>query len=222
MTETQNIPKIGDGVFLTKDISYILNLPYQKVRHWLNEFWDKEFVDGVYQHYSFGDKKNKAINFYTFIEFHTFFELRKHGISAQKIRKAHKTISKELKTKYPFAVAGISTDSKKIWYEHLETLINADGSSQVNLKPILLPFLHKIDYQKNMAARFYPDGKKNHVVIDPHHQFGQPIIVGTNIKAETVFNLYCGGESKKNISIMYDLKQKQITDVIEFYNKRAA
>ena len=221
--ENTNIPQIGEGIFLTKDVSYILNLPYSKVRHWLNEFWDKEFVSDVNEYYSFGDKKNKAIDFYTFIEFHTFYELRKHGVSAQKIRKAHQTISTSLKTKHPFAIAGISHDRNKIWYEHLEALINADGSKQINIKPILDPFLLKIDYnQNNLAERFYPDGKKHNVVVDPHHQFGQPTIIGTNIKTETIYNLYKGGEKKSDICLMYDLSKKQVSDVILFYTKRAA
>ena len=75
--------------------------------------------------------------------------------------------------------------------------------------PILDPFLLKIDYnQNNLAERFYPDGKKHNVVVDPHHQFGQPTIIGTNIKTETIYNLYKGGEKKSDICLMYDLSKK--------------
>jgi len=211
------------GIFLVKDVSEILNLPYSNVRYWLFEFWDVRFSKDSTSVYSFGEKGNKAVNFLTLIEFYTFYQLRKKGVSSQKIQKAHQYISKELKTKYPFATAGISTDGKQIWYEHLETLINADGSTQINIKQLVEPFLDKIDFGSNLhAERYYPLGKSHYVVVDPKHQFGQPTLPGTNLKTDTIFKFFKGGETKKNICILYDLNQKQVSDAILYHQNRRA
>ena len=223
VSHNMSIPKNEYGIFLSKDISEILNLPYSSVRYWMFEFWDGRFSKGQDSLYSFGEKGNKAINFLTLIEFYTFYQLRKKGVSSQKIQKAHHHIAKELKTKYPFATAGISTDGKKIWYEYLENLINADGSTQIDMKRIIEPFLDKIDFGDNLhAERYYPLGKSHYVVVDPQHQFGQPTLHGTNLKTDTIFKLFKGGEIKKNICILYDISQKQVSDAILYYQNRRA
>lgn len=211
------------GVFLAKDISEILNLPYSSVRYWMFEFWDGRFSKDTNSKYTFGEKGNKAIDFLTLIEFYTFYQLRKKNVSSQKIQKAHQHISKELKTKFPFATAGISTDGNRIWYEYLETIINADGSTQIDLKEIIGPFLDKIDFGNNLhAERYYPLGKSHSVVVDPQHQFGQPTFLGTNLQTDTIFKLYKGGEEKKNICFLYDIPPKHVSDAILYYKHKRA
>lgn len=210
--EISNSPKLGEGIFLTKDIANILDLPYSKVRRGMSEFWDD---------YTFGEKGNKAINFYTLIEFYTFYQLRKEGISSQTIKKAHQRIAKELQTAYPFA-RSIHTDGKAIWYDFLEDIVNADGRQQIAIKPILLPFLMKIEFNQNdLADRFFPLKNSKKVVVDPKYQFGQPTITGTGIKVETIGKLYKGGESQNNIAAMYDLKLVQVKDAISYYKQSA-
>ena len=210
-------PRLGEGIFLTSDVAEILQLPYAKVRHWIIELWDNRFsISGTY---SFGGKKNKAVNFYTLIEFYTFFQLRLKGVSAQKIQKAHNTISKELKTRYPFAT-NIRTDGKEIWYDYLDELVNANGKQQIDIKSVLDPFLHKIDFGKNnLAELYFPLENSRNVVVDPKRQFGQPIIHGRSLRIETIRKLYEGGETQKNISLLYDLKLSQVDDALRYYKR---
>lgn len=206
-------PQIGEGIFLTKDVSEILQLPYPKVRNWMFDFW----VD-----YSFGTKKNRAINFYTLIEFYTFYQLRLQKISSQRIKKAHAQIAKDLYTPYPFAHAAIKTHNKQIWYDYLDQLIKADGKKQPSIKLFIEPFLKKVEFgENNIAAKFYPLVNSKNVVVDPKHQFGQPTIMGTNIQTRTIYDLYEAGETKQNICILYDISVQQVNDTIQYY-KRAS
>lgn len=214
-------PKIGEGIFLIKDVSEILRLPYAKVRHWLIEYWNNRFGK-KHGGYSFGDDGNKAINFYTLIEFLCFYKLREEGLSAHKIQKIHDVLSKDLKTIYPFAKYSLYTDGKHVWYEHIENLVRIDGKRQISFKQILEPYLKNIDFDKNqIATRYFPIGREHKVVVDPKHQFGQPTIVGTNIKIETIYNLLNGGETKESVSYLYDLSLPQVNDAILYYKKVA-
>ena len=212
-------PRLGEGIYLTSDVAEILRLSYSKVRRWIVELWDIRFSENG--KYSFGDPKNRAVNFYTLIEFYTFYQLRIKGVSAQKIQKAHKTISKELGTPYPFAT-NIRTDGREIWYDYLNELVNANGKQQLDLKAVLDPFLHRIDFGINsLAELFYPLDKSKNIVVDPKRQFGQPIIYGRNLRIDTIKKLYEGGESKKNICLLYDLKPSEVNDALRYY-KRAS
>lgn len=218
-SENINHPKIGEGVFLIRDVAEILQLPYSKVRHWLIEFWEGRFSKD-YQ-YSLGSKDNRTVNFHTLIEFYTFFQLRSLGLSSQKIQKYHNQLSKELNTNYPFAIT-IHTDGKSIWYDFLGELIKADGKNQLDLKILLTPFLHKIQFGENgLAERYFPLNNSNLIVIDPKHQFGSPTIAGTNIKALIINDFYKSGESVKSICGFYNLSENQVLDAIQYYNRAA-
>ena len=219
---TDNKAKLGEGVFLVTDVAKILELPLPNVRHWLIEFWNKKFGT-EHGKYSFGDDKNRAVNFLTLIEFIAFAQLRQHGVSAQQIQKFHRALSKELNTKYPFAETKLLTDKKNLWYERYNEIVRLDGKKQLTIKKFVAPYLKKIEYDKNMVAqRYFPLGKSKSVVIDPNHQFGQPTIVGTNIKVKTIYLLYEGDESIENICDLYDLNHKQVDDAIKYCEKFAA
>ncbi len=210
---SKETPKLGEGIYLTKDVSNILNLPYRKVYNLMRGYW---------QAYSFGEYGNRAVNFYSLIEFFIYFQCRNNGMSAQRFKKNHKRLSSALNTKYPFAHFKIRTDFKNIWAEVAGNLVSADGKEQYDFLPILDEFLHKVSYGDNdMAIRYYPLGKKTKVVVDPTHQFGQPIIDGTGIKTKSIFNLYLGGETQKRISTLYNLPLDRVKDAIRFHIKAA-
>jgi uncharacterized protein (DUF433 family) len=206
-------PKIGEGVYSTQDISLLLDLPYHKVRQAMNGFW---------QNYTFGDKGDKSVNFLTLIEFYTYYRLREHGIKPSIIKKAHTEIAKHLNTPYPFARDIIHTDGKGIWYDLLELLINADGSQQINIAPIVKPFLNRIQFNDNkLAEKYFPLEGSDKIVVDPKLQFGQPVISGTRIKAEIIHDFYSAGESKELICKLYNLSYEQVDDAITYYKQTA-
>ena len=84
------------------------------MRRWMVELWDSKFGNTFIT--AFGEKGNKAVNFYTLIEFYSYFFLRKEKVPWQQIFKAHQIIGKDLNTRYPFATR-VRTDGKKVWYE---------------------------------------------------------------------------------------------------------
>lgn len=210
-------PKIGEGVFLIRDVAEILYLPYSKVRHWLIEFWEGRFSEEY--RYVLGGKENRSVNFYTLIEFYTFYQLRSKSLSSQKIQKYHERLSKELHTFYPFART-IHTDGRSIWYEALGELIKVDGKKQLDMKHILSPFLDKIEFGADgLAEKYFPLNNSRSIVIDPKHQFGSPTISGTNIKAFTINEFYNSGESVDNICNLYAISEKQVLDAIQYYKR---
>ena len=206
-------PKIGEGIYLTSDVANILNLPYHRVYELMRGFWNS---------FTFGSEKNKAVNFYALIEFYIYFQCRQNKLSAQRVKKFHHQLSKDFNTKYPFAHCKISTDFKNIWAEAKGNLVKADGKRQFDLVPLLDKFLHNVSYDgNNMAIRYYPLGKEVKVVVDPKHQFGQPIVDGTGIKTKSIYSLHLGGESEKRISNLYDIPIDKVRDAIRFHTKAA-
>ena len=217
-------PSIGIGLYTIPDVANILNLDRTFVRRWLREYWENQFKHKGRSYASWGNGREKVVHFFTLIEFYVFYQLRKQGVSAQKIAKSHEIISQELDTSFPFANSVILTDGKKIFYtrDYGDLIINADKSKQINFKSIIEEFCHKIDFDKELnALRYWPLGKEKNIVVDPHHQLGQPTVKNTNILAETLYSMYTSGEKISFISSLYDVTENDVKASIEFFKKAA-
>jgi len=224
MTKIRYKSKLGYGVYTIPDISKLLGIDRRKVNRYISEYWDERTGRKLFNDsYSWQtDKSTKAVNFFVLIELFSFFRLQELGVKTRKILKSREQMAEELKVEYPFASAPLLTDGNKIWYKFEEDIVNADGSSQTNFVKIIESFAKKVDFRPdNLAERFYPAGKSNSIVVDPHHQFGQPVIKGTNVNTEVIFSMYQSGEPIKAIGILYDLTEKEVNDAVNFYRKAA-
>lgn len=219
-------PEIGEGIYLIKDVSKILQLPYGKVYRWIVGYWGKSLDSNI--NYVFGGDDSRAINFYSLIEFYTFFKLREKGISSTEIKKVHNELSKILNTRYPFAMQDFYVDKltkkkKFVYYKYLESLIKFHPKKQYSFDFIIDEFLDKIEFdENNFAVKLFPLGKDKKVVVDPQHQFGQPTIFGRNVKTRTIYSLYKGGETEEDICILYNLSSDEVQDAINFHSAKAA
>jgi uncharacterized protein (DUF433 family) len=214
---------IGLGIYTIPDVAAILGLPQAKVRRWLNEYWNQQFNKPNQSIFSDGMGRELVTNFYTLIEFFTFYQLREEGVSAQKIVKAHGILEKVFNTSYPFATSNILTDGRGVLFTgEVGDIIRADETLQITIKDVFEPFCKKIEFNKDtLAQRFFPMGRASSIVIDPKRQFGQPTIINTNILAETIFDLFRGGESEEVIANLYQIKLHEVKDAITFYRKAA-
>lgn len=216
-------PALGIGLYSVPDVARILNLELPFVRRWLREYWENRFKAGKKIYPSWGRGRDKSVHFYTLIEFYVFYQLRKQGLSAQSIAKSHEIIAEELNTQFPFATSTILTDGKKILYKiDDDIIINADKSKQLNFSAIISEFCCQMDFGRDrLALRYWPLGKEKNIVVDPHHQLGQPTIKNTNILAETLYRMFTAGEKVNFIASLYNVSESDVTASIEFFKKAA-
>lgn len=214
--------KLGNGLYSVPEISLILEMPQSKVRRYLNHFLNERIGKEIFgKEYSATIGKNKVVNFYVLMEFRAFCELKKLGISTQKIFKAYTAISKDLNVPFPFANRKLLTNGRAILYRYNDLILNADGTKQANLVEIVEALYEKIEFDDNSrAVRFFPR-KDSSIIVDRHHQFGQPVIEGTNVCAKVVHSLYSAGDSVEMLSELYSLTSKQVNDAILFYAQAA-
>lgn len=211
-----NSPKIGQGIYTAADASRILKMPYSRTKYWFSYYAKQRFAAKNHV-YHFQIKDSVAVNFLALIEMYVFFTLKEQGIKTRTIVKAHETMAVYLQTPYPFAMEDLFIDNSRLLFGDEHQLITADERLQTVIVQILRPFIRKIEFSNNkLAKKFYPLGKENSVVVNPEHQFGQPIIDGTNILTETIFMLSKGGDSNEFIAKLYNISVKNVEDAIRF------
>jgi len=223
MTNSKNLnQQLGGGIYTIPEVAFLLKLPLGKVRRWMTEFWDNKLSNKYSNNYSWGEGRDKATNFFTLIEFYVFYQLRDLNVSTKKIFKAHQDIAEQLNTAYPFASSKVLSDGKSILFITDDgTVVNADKSRQIAFKEIIEKFCKKIEFSDtDIAERFYPLGKDKHIIVDPHHQFGQPVIEQTNILALTLYELYNAGESIKFLTRLYDIEENDVYSAIELFSSK--
>lgn len=213
-------PSLGEGIYFPVDVAEILKLNPSRVRYLMSTFWKE---------YTFGENRNKAINFYSLIEFYTFYHLRDKGFTSKHIKEFHKRLSKATHTQYPFASIkvldrkGKKTKGSKIWFDYKGELMRDDRAIQPTISSFIKPFLKQIVFDQNeMASKFFPFTHTENIIVDPRHQFGQPVINGTNIQTKSIYRLSEAGETKINICKLYDINEKQVTDAIRLHSRNVA
>ena len=141
VAEPNKLFDIGTGIYTLPDVASILGLPQAKVRRWLQEYWNTHFGKANQIAFSDGTGRELVVNFYTLIEFFTFYQLRAEGVSAQRIVTAHQVLETALATNYPFATSTILTDGKGVLFAgEVGDIIQADESLQITIKEVLTPF----------------------------------------------------------------------------------
>lgn len=223
MNSRENHSVIGSGIYTIPDVAHILQLPQSKVRRWMREYWGSELEAKHKHNYYNGSGKDRTTNFNTLIEFYVFYQLRELKFGTKRILQAHSKIAKNKNTPYPFANAEILTDPKDIFFAIDEDILVNTKTDQTVYKKLIKDFCKKIEFSDDkIAARFFPIGKEKSIVVDPDHQFGQPIITGTNILAENIFSMYESGETESRIGKLFDLTLNEVNDAISFYKMKAA
>ena len=212
--------ELGNGIYSVPDLAFILRLPQARVRRWMNDFWDVRLGEKYNGKYSWGDGRDKATNFYTLIEFYVFYQLRENKVGTKAIFTAHEQMAQQLQTAYPFASAPVLTDGKSILYALEDgTTINADRTRQIAFRQIIESFCKKVEFSATrLAERYWPLGKEHRIVVDPHHQFGQPVIEKTNLLAETIFDLHQAGETPAFLSRLYNISVNEVNDAVALFN----
>ena len=219
-----SIRAIGKGVYTVPEVAMILHLPQAKVHRWLKNYYDGQFAKAYKTKYSWSSRDHKMINFLTMIEFYVFYKMREQHISTSDILIAHSHLAKIFKTSHPFASHQLLISGRDILYNQTdETWVKANRTNQIVLFDMLKAFSVKIDFSDtNLAERFWPMGREHSIVVDPHHQFGQPVVKGTNINTATIFAMYVSGEKISTIRELYDLTESEIQDAIDFSNRSVA
>lgn len=222
----QNKPILGRGIYTIPDLASILGIPYSKVNRWTKTFWNDRFGKEYNSSYSWNVDFTKAVNFHTLVEIYTFYQLSEAGVKSKEILQAHDILSKEYNTFYPFAsqviLGGIRTDGRKVMFEQNNgSIYTLDASKQFKLA-FIRDFFKNLDFDSDsLAIRLWPIGKDKSIVCDPHHQFGQPIIKGTNIQVETLYSMYLADEPVDFIASIFEISSDNVRDAIEFYKKVA-
>jgi len=195
----------NSGIYYPSDIQLILKLNKQNTSNWIKNY---------YHAMDLKIGRQRAINFYMLIELYVINKLLK-VMSHKQIKEQYKLLSKSML--YPFARKEIYYFNEKIYIKEKNKYLCAD--SNFSIDDIIDEFSSKISYSSDgLSEEFYPLTKNSHIVVNPHIQAGEPVIKGTRIPVENIYEMLKNNESIENICFYYQLQPEIIEEVKKFYN----
>ena len=166
-----------------------------------------------------------GVSFFDLIGIKAIDGLRQLGFGTWKIREIIRYCRDELGVDYPLATQRFKTDRRRI-YMHagdgrlLEVLGGQQGAQAWDR--VLDPFLKDLDYQNDLARRWWPLGKDALIMVDPAFGFGSPVIVGSGLRTELVAERAEVGDRPEVIAHDFNLTPEQVESALLFESHLAA
>ncbi|MEM6888462.1 MAG: DUF433 domain-containing protein [Pseudomonadota bacterium] len=163
-----------------------------------------------------------GLNFLELIEVAIVAELRREGVSLNRIRDARKYFSEALDSRYPFALEKFKTDGVNIFLDFSDKegrplddrLVAADELGQLVWADFLQKSLREFWYDDGLAVRWYVNGEDSKVVIDPRICFGSPSIEGVMTRA--IKNEWANGVAIAEIAEDYSISTEVVVEALTF------
>lgn len=120
-----------------------------------------------------------GLGFRDLMELRFVASFREKGLSLQAIRLALKRACEIVGHDHPFATERFRTDGKDMFLELAHetdepTLIDL-RRNQYGIHRMIAPSFKDLEFERGIAARWWPLGQRKRVVLDPKRSFGKPI-----------------------------------------------
>lgn len=167
------------------------------------------------------DEEEPVLGFRDLIEARTVRKLRQIGLGLPTIRQCLKTAAEIAEDSHPFSTRKLRTDGKRLY---LEVLDHTDGeSSIIDLKQRQHAFARVIDqtfldleFEGDIAARWWINARGRTLVIDPERSFGQPITNLGGIPTSRIFESVQAEGSESRVATIFGIPRQVVRDALRY------
>ena len=224
------------GIYTLAEAAHLVRVPTRSINQWLYgyDYTRKSADETVKKHvapiwtpqYDAEQWGEKVIGFRDLLELRVVREFIQHGVSVAVIRRCFENAKSTYDDSYPLTTLRFATDGKTIFAdavrsEEVEEMLDLHKKQYVFKQIIKQSLYEGIEYDvtKN-AKRWYPEGKKRDIVIDPDRQFGKPIVADSGIPTAALFASYQAEGADKAAAAMvariFEIPVKSVSAAIRF------
>ncbi len=183
----KDLSLVGLGLYSPTEAAALTHVPAQRIRRWLlgHTIGDKDYPALWHSQLEKFDIDQLYLSFLDLVQLRVADAFITQGLSPQKVRRAIEMGAEIVSSDYPFANARFRTDGKTVILHVLdeedEKLIDLFKHGQYLMQKVIEPSLKNLEFDGDIAVRWWPLGRSKGVVIDPKRQFGQPIDDATGV-----------------------------------------
>jgi uncharacterized protein (DUF433 family) len=158
----------------------------------------------------------EAASFVDLMEVAAIGELRKKGFSFKRIRRINSYCRLYLKEPRPLVTQKFKVAGQDIFLDvDFDVLVDVGREAgMLAWREVLRPFLEDVEYENDLARRWWPLGREHMVVVDPDYGFGLPVVEGTGVRTEIIAERHRAGDATDEIAYDFDVTTRQINDAL--------
>ena len=166
------------------------------------------------------------LSFLNLVEIHMLGVFRRsHGVPLQKLRKVIATLAKRYPgEKHPLATRKFWTDGESVFTDEIGKLVSLDEPGQLALPDVVECYARRVQWDGSTPRRLFlfttrpefetAEDPSRNIVIDPAVAFGRPVVAGTRITADVLFERFEAGETMQALAEDYGIELQQVEDAI--------
>jgi uncharacterized protein (DUF433 family) len=206
------------GIYTVQEAAWYARLPIATLRRWI------EISDNNSQVFSseYEDLEEGFVSFLDFVQALAIRAIRNEKkIPLQRIREAVQSAEEEYNVKYPLARQHTTYLSGKeilIQLDGMDDLVTISGKSkgQINMKKIIEYYLEDISFDAiGVAIQYRPIPG---ILMDPKIRFGEPVIEGRNITAQSLWEAVESEGNFESVSELFDVEVEKVKLAYRFYD----
>lgn len=203
---------------------YGYSYPYESreagLRRHSAPLWTPQYDPSVYG--------EKVIGFHDLLEVRIVREFVHAGLPLIVIRKCLERARQVFGAQYPLSTQRFVTDGETILHEAKQAANDEEDGKLLDLrtmqykfKAIIKPSLYAgIEYLGLQAHRWYPEGPRGHVVVDPAVSFGHPTVRGTGVPTKTLYASYLAeGKDRSRVARLFVVSTRDVVAAVKFESK---
>ena len=138
--------------------------------------------------------------------------------SFEAVRDAYRNTRKLLYLDFPFAHSQLDVLGGHVmaYLRGQIAMQVVDKSKQRMIPSLVWETIHQLDYEEDLAARWYPVGKSVPIVVDPRVSAGLPIVLGRGITVQRVHERFMVGQTVEFIAKDFDLAKHVVEEVLRY------
>ncbi len=157
-----------------------------------------------------------AVSFFDLVEVAALRGLRRLGFSLPQIRTIVRNCRERFGSERPLLTQRFKVGGRDAFVQLEEALVDVLQGPRTAWDEVLDPFLETVGYQDGWAHRWWPLGCATNVVVDPQFGYGLPVVAGSGVRTEILFERREAGDSLEQIERDFGVASEALSDALEF------
>lgn len=225
------LASLGKGIYTDSEAARLTGVRRQRIHRWARGY---EFQTTKGERHASrpvldtdrGPGNSAALEFLDLMDVRVVNAFRNKGISWSTLRTAAALARERFGVSHPFSDRRFKTDGKNFFLalqtRHRQPALIDLLKDQFVFPRIVEPFLLTVEFDGDTPCRWFPLGKRRHVVIDPDRSFGQPITREGSVATYIVAAAVRAEGSMDRVARWYEIPVSAVRDAVAFEEKPAA
>ncbi len=222
---------LGTGLYSEREAARLTGVRVQRVRRWVRGYefttpgGERRTSPPVLER-GLGEVGTPLMGFTALVDIRVVRAFRDAGVSWPALREAARVARERFGVEHPFSDRRFKTDGKNVFlslkHGRRDPALIDILEDQFVFSKIVEPFLLNLDFSGNEPCRWFPLGKKRHVLLDPERSFGQPITREGSVSTSIIAAAVAVEKSASRVARWYGIPLSAVKDAVQYEAQLAA